>query len=111
VNTIRRTHAALQFNDSLRFHLTTNDELIAYSKVAPSGGPRLLSVVTLNPREPRDGLVCLSLPNDVVADDEAYPVHDLLTDRTYVWHGAWNYVRLEPPLPAHLFHVERASRS
>jgi hypothetical protein len=34
-------------------------------------------------------------------------VRDLLTDRDYTWTGAWNYVRLDPELPAHIFDVTR----
>jgi len=111
VNRIRHTQPALQYNDTLRFHLTTSDALIAYSKVAPGGGPRIFTVVSLNPREVCDGRVCLSLPNDTVADDETYTVLDLLTGRVYSWRGAWNYVRLDPSNPAHIFHVDRMSRA
>jgi starch synthase (maltosyl-transferring) len=111
VNTIRHTQPALQYNDTLQFHLTTSDEVLAYSKVAPGGGPRILTVVTLNPREARDGFVCMSLPNDTVAGDETYAVRDLLSEQPYVWRGPWNYVRLEPSTPAHIFHVDRMSRA
>jgi starch synthase (maltosyl-transferring) len=107
INTIRKTHAALQFNDGLRFHLTTSDSLIAYSKTAPDGAGRVLTVVSLDPHAPRDGWVCLSLPEEPVTDSETYGVVDLLTDRTYTWQGAWNYVRLDPLLPAHIFDVPR----
>jgi starch synthase (maltosyl-transferring) len=110
VNIIRHTQPALQYNDSLQFHLTTSDDLIAYSKAAP-GGPRILTVVSLDPLEPRDGWVCVSLPDDTVEDDEVYTVRDLLAEHRYVWRGAWNYVRLEPTLPAHILHVDRMSRA
>jgi starch synthase (maltosyl-transferring) len=111
VNIIRHTEPALQYNDTLRFHLTTSDDVIAYSKAAPGGGPRILAVVSLNPLESRDGWVCMSLPDDTVAADETYTVRDLLAERQYAWRGAWNYVRLEPSLPAHIFHVDRMSRA
>lgn len=109
VNAIRREHAALQYDGGLRFHLTTSDELIAYSKTPPDGGPRIFTVVSLNPREPRDGSVCLSLEDAVVPDGEPYVVRDLLTAHSYTWMGPWNYVKLDPLLPAHIFLVERSS--
>jgi len=109
VNAIRREHPALQYAGGLRFHLTTSDELIAYSKSAPAGGPRLFIVVSLNPHAARDGSVCLSLPDDVVPGAEHYVVRDLLTGRNYAWVGPWNYVKLDPALPAHIFLVERPS--
>jgi starch synthase (maltosyl-transferring) len=107
VNTIRRTHRALQHNGTLRFHLTTSDELIAYSKTAPDGSGRILTVVSLNPHAPREGMVCLALTDYPVGDSESYTVRDLLTDRTYGWTGAWNFVRLTPESPAHIFSVAR----
>jgi starch synthase (maltosyl-transferring) len=107
VNAIRCVQPALQWNDTLRFHLTTSDQLIAYSKTSPDGLTQLLTVVSLDPHAPREGFVCLSLADDVVGDAEIYSVRDLLTDRVYAWHGAWNYVRLDPQLPAHIFDVQR----
>ena len=105
VNTIRRTQPALQYNHTLRFHLTTHPDLIAYSKVSPDGATRVFTVVSLNPSLARDGMVCLALEDAPVADGASYAVRDLLTDRTYTWTGAWNYVRLDPEQPAHIFHV------
>jgi starch synthase (maltosyl-transferring) len=110
VNTIRRMQTALQYNETLQFHLTTHDELVAYSKTPPGGGPRVFTVVSLNPHLAREGWVCLSVPDDIVADDEIYTVRDLLSDRVYHWTGAWNFVRLDPGSPAHIFDVNRPSR-
>ena len=105
VNTVRRTQPALQYNHTLRFHLTTSDDLIAYSKVSPDGATRILTVVSLSPHGPREGMVCVALDDAPVPGDESYPVRDLLTDFTYSWTGAWNYVRLDPELPAHILHI------
>lgn len=105
VNSIRCTQPALQYNHSLRFHLTTSDDLIAYSKVSPDGTTRVFTVVSLHPREPREGMVCLALEDAPIDAGDSYPVLDLLTDRTYTWTGAWNYVRLDPELPAHILHI------
>jgi starch synthase (maltosyl-transferring) len=110
INGIRRTQPALQFNGGLRFHLTTSDQLIAYSKTAPGNRRRIFVVVSLDPHTPRDGSVCLSLPDEVIPDHETYVVTDLLTDQTYSWRGGWNYVRLAPELPAHVFDVQRSTR-
>jgi len=39
-----------------------------------------------------------------LGDDEAYQVHDLLTEARYVWRGSRNFVQLDPSiLPAHIF--------
>jgi starch synthase (maltosyl-transferring) len=68
-------------------------------------------VVALNPHETVEGTVCLSLADDPVLDDERYSVHDLLADRYYIWQGGWNYVKLDPTHPAHIFRVDRSSRA
>ena len=40
------------------------------------------------------------------ADAQPYTARDLLTGTTYVWTGAWNYVRLDPAVaPAHILSV------
>ena len=106
VNLVRRVHPALQFDRTLRFHLTTSDDVIAYSKTA--GTAQVLSVVSLDPTAPREAFVCLALPDEPVDDREVYPVRDLLTDQVYTWRGAWNFVRLDPELPAHILDVQRA---
>jgi starch synthase (maltosyl-transferring) len=105
LNTIRYTQPALQYNHTLRFHLTTSDDLIAYSKISPDGTTRILTVVSLSPHAPREGMVCVALEDAPVSDDASYPVRDLLTDVTYTWTGPWNYVRLDPELPAHILHL------
>ena len=39
-------------------------------------------------------------------------MHDLLTDARYLWHGARNYVQLDPArAPAHIFRVRRHVRT
>ncbi len=108
LNQIRHTHRALQFNDGLRVHLTTSEHLVAYSKTAPDDPVRLLTIVSLDPKAPRDGWVCAALDEDPVPDDEQFVVHDLLSGARFEWTGAWNYVRLDPAgTPAHLLLIER----
>ena len=34
-------------------------------------------------------------------------MRDLLTERVFTWRGAWNFVRLDPDLPAHILFVPR----
>jgi starch synthase (maltosyl-transferring) len=49
----------------------------------------------------------MALADYPVLDGESYVVRDLLTDRVYTWRGAWNFVRLDPDVPAHIFYVSR----
>ena len=43
-----------------------------------------------------------------IAPDEPYQVHDLLGDARYTWHGARNFVQLNPQVvPAHILRLRR----
>ena len=58
------------------------------------------------------GTYAQALADFQIAPDQSYQVHDLLTDARYLWHGAWNYVELNPSaLPAHIFKVRRRVRT
>ncbi|HET8563336.1 MAG TPA: alpha-amylase family glycosyl hydrolase, partial [Candidatus Binatia bacterium] len=104
VNRIRRQHAALQGDWNLRFHLTDNDQIICYSKQTESD--LLVIVVNLDPHHTQSGWVDLAIHEDDVDLHQPYEVHDLLTDRKYLWQGSRNYVELNPEIiPAQIFQV------
>jgi starch synthase (maltosyl-transferring) len=110
VNRIRRENTALQRNDTLQFHEVDNDEMIAYSKM--TGDNQILVVVNLDPYHLQAGWV--KLPVDAMGLDpkQPYQVHDLLTDKRYLWHGVRNYVELDPRgVPAHIFAIRRKVRT
>jgi starch synthase (maltosyl-transferring) len=112
VNEIRRENPALQSDWSLRFHRLDNDQLIAYSKAAEDLSDIILVIVNLDPRYKQSGWVEVPLEDFQLAPNQSYQVHDLLTDARYLWHGAWNYVELNPSvLPAHIFKVRRRLRT
>jgi starch synthase (maltosyl-transferring) len=106
VNGIRRASPALQWDWSLKFHLTDNEQLIAYSKVSEDFADRILVVVNLDPRNVQSGWVSVDTKQLKLAADESYEVHDLLAGTKYVWRGSRNFVKLEPWVtPAHIFRV------
>ncbi|MBX3746133.1 MAG: alpha-1,4-glucan--maltose-1-phosphate maltosyltransferase [Verrucomicrobiae bacterium] len=112
VNRIRRENPALWANEGLRFHRTDNPQLIAYSKATASLDNILLVVVNLDPHHVQSGW--LELPLDDLGIDRSgnFQVHDLLTDARYPWHGARNYIELNPQLlPAHIFRLRSHLRS
>jgi starch synthase (maltosyl-transferring) len=90
VNRIRRTHAALHFNDTLRFHETDNPEIIAYSK--RTADEEIYVVVNLDPHHMQHGFV------DLAIDADAFVVRDLLDDTEYTWHRGLNYIRFDPEI-------------
>ena len=112
VNRIRRDHPALQQDRTLQFHHVDNEELIAYSKVSDDGEDVVLVIANLDPHGTRVGTVWLDLAALGVEPDEQFQVHDLLSDARYLWHGAANYVEIDPHgLPAHVFAIRRHQRT
>jgi starch synthase (maltosyl-transferring) len=105
LNEIRRAHPALHWLRNLRFHLVDSPDVIAFSK--RTGGDVVLVVCNLNPDEARDTWVHLWMPAlGLDWDGRAYDVHDELTGATWTWHGASNWVHLDPHgEPAHVLHV------
>jgi starch synthase (maltosyl-transferring) len=107
VNAIRKENAALQSNDSLRFHSIDNDHLIAYSKQTADQKNTIITVVNLDPVWPQSGF--LELPTAELGIDVRHPyrVVDLLTGAKFAWQGGRNYVELRPhEIPAHVLRVE-----
>jgi starch synthase (maltosyl-transferring) len=107
VNRIRREHAALQGDWSLRFHATDNDQIICYSKTSADETEILVVVVNLDPVHMQHGWVHLPVSDWGFGEDAAFEVHDLLSGDRYVWRGVRNYVRLDPGhRPAHILKVQ-----
>jgi len=108
VNRIRRDHRVLQSNDNLRFHSVDNEEVICYSKSSADQTQTILMVVNLDPHHKQSGFVELPLAELGLDPLHPYQVHDLLSDRRFLWHGPRNYVELDPGVtPAHIFRVRR----
>jgi starch synthase (maltosyl-transferring) len=107
MNEIRREHPALQWNDTLRFHGTDNDQLLAYSKISEDREDAVLVIVNLHPVARQRGFVHLWLADIGVTEYERpFQVHDLLTGARYVWQGSSAYIDLDPDkLSAHVLHV------
>jgi starch synthase (maltosyl-transferring) len=112
VNRIRRDNPALQSDWSLLFHPTDNEQLICYSKQTEDLSNIILVVVNVDPYHTHSGWVDLSSQQLGLGQDEAFQVHDLLTNARYLWQGHRNYVELNPhSIPAHIFRVNRRVRS
>jgi starch synthase (maltosyl-transferring) len=110
LNAARRSHAALQHDRTLRFHLADNPRLLCYSKTDPEGKDVILMVVNLDPQWNAAGFVHLDMPALGLPPHAAFDVDDLLTGARYRWQGPRNYVELDPRvLPAHVFEVREAS--
>jgi starch synthase (maltosyl-transferring) len=112
VNQIRRENPAFQANHNLRFHAVDNEQIIAYSKSSEDASNEVLVVVNLDPHYQQSGFITLPLEELGLDPRQPYQAHDLLTDARYLWHGARNYVELDPQtVPAHIFVIRRKVRT
>jgi starch synthase (maltosyl-transferring) len=109
MNRIRREHPALQRNDGLCFHPTTDEMLLAYSKTHAEDA--VLVVVSLDHHHRRSCFVELDLAALDVDASAPFQVHDLIGGGRYLWHGARNYVELDPSMPAQIFAIRRRVRT
>jgi starch synthase (maltosyl-transferring) len=106
VNSLRNTKKALQQSFNTEFCETDNNHLIAYIKTDTNKESIILTVVNLDANYTQTGFV--KFPFDKLKIEESKPikVHDLLSENTYTWNKAWNYVMLDPTnAPAHIFEI------
>ncbi len=106
LNQIRRTHPSLQRLDNVTFHATSNPQLICYSKTTVNFSDRFIFVINLDPQRVQEGYVDLQLEKLGLTEDKVFLIHDLLTNQTWTWKSARNYVRLDPETaPAHFCNI------
>ncbi len=112
VNAIRREQPALRTNEWLAFHPVDNEQILCYSKRTADQADVMVMVVNLDPHHAHDGWIELPLATLGIEADEPYQMHDLLGGGRYLWHGARNYVRLDPAQsPAQVFRLRRRVRT
>ena len=106
LNVARRENAALQHLTNLRFHTAENDKILFYAKA--TGDNVVLVVLNLDPHQTQTAAVEWPLWEYGLGWDADYTVEDLLTGERWTWHGARNYVALDPAVrAAHVFAVRR----
>jgi starch synthase (maltosyl-transferring) len=108
VNEIRNNNPALQSDWSLKFHFIDNDQLLCYSKESEDRSNLIVAIVNLDPHHIQSGFVTLPLDELEIPFNSPYRVEDLLTGEPYLWHGARNYVELNPSrLSGHILKIHR----
>lgn len=110
VNRARRSHPALQRSGGLVFHGTDNESILCYSRSRDEDS--VLVVVNLDPHHVQSGWLNLDTKALRIDPEHQFQVHDVLTDRRYIWEGPRNFVQLDPQgVPAHMFRVRERVRS
>ena len=111
VNRIRRDNRALQSDRSLRFHAVDNPEIICFSKRTEDLENVIVIAVNLDPHHSQSGWVELNMEELGLVSEQPFQMHELLTNARYLWHGARNYVQLDPQsVPAQIFRVRHRLR-
>jgi len=83
-----------------------NDQLIAYMKVSADGANVVVCVVNLDTQNTQSGWVELDLAKLGLEPQQAYQMHDLISDAHFMWNGPRNFVILDPhQCPAHVMRL------
>src|ERR1044071_578622 len=111
INRIRQDNPALRCDESLRFHDIDNEQMICYTKRTEELSNIIVVVVNLDPHHVQSGWVSIPLEPLRLGAADSYQAHDLLTGARFLWHGARNYVQLDPKNgPAHILRLRRRIR-
>ena len=106
LNQIRHENAAMQEYDNLQFYKADNEKVLFYGKSL--GDNHILIVINLDPFIKHSSFVYVPLERFGLSSEQGYQMHDLLTDRRYLWRGSKNYVELDPNIePAHIFLLKK----
>ncbi|HUQ63718.1 MAG TPA: maltotransferase domain-containing protein [Acidimicrobiales bacterium] len=109
LNDIRRRHRAFAELRNIRFHYSSNDQVLVWSKHTEDRSDVMLMVVNLNPTEVQEDTLGLDLGFLGLSAGAPYKAHDELTGTTFTWRGANPYVRLDPAKqPGHVLHLRPA---
>ncbi|MBU1237263.1 MAG: alpha-1,4-glucan--maltose-1-phosphate maltosyltransferase [Gammaproteobacteria bacterium] len=112
VNRIRRDNSALQQDWNLEFYPVDNEQIICYGKFTDDLADMVVVVVNLDPHHAQSGWVSLPVERFGLEDERPYQMHDELSGARYLWHGARNFVSLDPGIsPAHIFRMRRRVRT
>lgn len=111
LNRVRRENPALQRDDGLHFLEIDNEQMIAYAKTTPDRSNVVVCIVNLDPHHRQSGWITLDLERLGLQAEQAYQMHDLLSGSHFLWHGARNYVELDPQRsPAHVMRLRARLR-
>lgn len=111
LNRARRDNPALQSDAGLRFLDIDNEQLIAYAKATPDGANVVVCVVNLDPHHAQSGWLTLDMAAFGLEPKQAYQMRDLISNAHFLWHGARNFVALDPERsPVHLMQLRARLR-
>jgi starch synthase (maltosyl-transferring) len=96
INDIRGRHPALRWLRNVRFHGSSNDRFLVWSRGHRDEGDLVLVVVNLDPHGTQETVLGLDLGAVGLPWQGPYSATDELTGDVYTWDGPDPYVRLDP---------------
>ncbi len=106
VNRIRRHHPALSRLRNITFHESSNEHILAYSKISDDWTDVVLVVVNLDGHDAQETTLGLDLAALGMPVDRQFEAYDEMTNQSFTWQGAHPYVRLDPSSEvAHVLHL------
>jgi starch synthase (maltosyl-transferring) len=111
LNRARHANPALQSDAGLRFLPIDNEQLLAYAKTSADGDNTVVCVVNFDPHHTQSGWIEIDPAEFGLQPGQAYQLHDLISGAHYLWHGARNYVSLDPQrTPVHVMELRARMR-
>jgi starch synthase (maltosyl-transferring) len=96
VNGVRKRHPALRWLRNVRFHGSSNDRFLVWTRGNMSDGDLVLVIVNLDPHGAQETILDLDLGAVGLPWSGPLEAHDELTGETFMWDGGHPYVRLDP---------------
>jgi starch synthase (maltosyl-transferring) len=96
VNGIRRRHSAFRWLRNVRFHGSSNERFLVWTRGHLAEGDLVLVVVNLDPHAAQETVLDLDLGAVGLPWQGPFEATDELTGTTYMWDGNHPYVRLDP---------------
>jgi starch synthase (maltosyl-transferring) len=96
VNEIRRRHPGFRSLRDIRFHHSSNERFLAYSRGNLGEGPPVLIVVNSDPQHAQETTLGLDLDAMGLPHGRTLHATDELTGTTYDWSTPDPYIRLDP---------------
>ncbi|HSU14202.1 alpha-1,4-glucan--maltose-1-phosphate maltosyltransferase [Longimicrobium sp.] len=110
LNQVRRQNPALHEYDNLRFYPADGEDVLFYGKMTEDRTSMVFVAVNLDPFRAHETVLHFPLGEMGIGWGDPWEVEELLTGERHFWHGADQYVRLEPDAPGRIYRV-RAWRS
>jgi starch synthase (maltosyl-transferring) len=111
INRIRRENPALQKTDNIKFYELDNDQILYFGKFSSDPFNALLIVINLDSFNSQTGTLVLPLKDLGLTHKGSFRVHELLSDRHFIWGQENQIVNLDPnQMPAAIFKISKKIR-